>query len=398
MLGKRMFRLWMVVGVMGAIASATQAAPWSDLLSLRGVDADPEKSYALSEDNGPWLIMACSFSGDGAEKQARELVYELRKRYKLPAYTYEGHFDPGEAQGRGVDEFGRPRKFAYMKYKDSKNKEKARHPKLSEMAVLVGNYSNADDEEAKKTLQKVKYAAPAALEVKEGKKTNQTLTGWRMIQRQVYEAIGSEKKDLGPMGHAFLVPNPMLPSDYFAQRNVVDSVVVEMNKNAEFSLLECPGRYTVQVATFRGEVVIKQEDIRAIQEGRKTMRSGLAEAADKAHRLAKALRMKGYEAYEFHDRNMSIVTVGSFSSVGSQQANGQMILNPEVLRIVKTFGADPNATQKLKPEFESLLKSTGMDQYAHADVKYLVGIPFDLEPKPIQTPKRSFSTAMRGRE
>ncbi|MEN6558757.1 MAG: hypothetical protein ABFC54_11315, partial [Thermoguttaceae bacterium] len=253
MLGKWMFRWWMALGALGAVAAVSHAASWSDLFSLRGVEADPEKSYVLSEDNGPWLIMACSFSGEGAEKQARELVYELRKRYKLPAYTYEGHFDPGEAEGRGLDEFGRPRKFAYMKYKDSKDKEKARHPKLTEMAVLVGNYSSADDEEAKKMLQKVKYATPDALAIKEGKKTNQTLTGWRILQRQVYEAMGSERKDLGPMGRAFLVPNPMLPPDYFAQRNVVDPLVADMNKSAEFNLLECPGRYTVQVATFRGE-------------------------------------------------------------------------------------------------------------------------------------------------
>ncbi|MCE5303988.1 MAG: hypothetical protein LLF97_12900 [Planctomycetaceae bacterium] len=396
MLGKWMFRWWMALGALGAVAAVSHAASWSDLFSLRGVEADPEKSYVLSEDNGPWLIMACSFSGEGAEKQARELVYELRKRYKLPAYTYEGHFDPGEAEGRGLDEFGRPRKFAYMKYKDSKDKEKARHPKLTEMAVLVGNYSSADDEEAKKTLQKVKYATPDALAIKEGKKTNQTLTGWRILQRQVYEAMGSERKDLGPMGRAFLVPNPMLPPDYFAQRNVVDPLVADMNKSAEFNLLECPGRYTVQVATFRGETVIKQEDIRAIQEGRKMMKSGLADAADKAHRLAEALRIHGYEAYEFHDRTMSMVTVGSFQSIGSQDANGKMVLHPKVLRIIQVFGSDPNATQKLRPESEQILKSTGMDQYAHADVKSLVGIPFDLQPKPIQVPKRSFSTAMRG--
>ncbi|MEN6559110.1 MAG: hypothetical protein ABFC54_13130, partial [Thermoguttaceae bacterium] len=144
------------------------------------------------------------------------------------------------------------------------------------------------------------------------------------------------------------------------------------------------------------ETVIKQEDIRAIQEGRKMMKSGLADAADKAHRLAEALRIHGYEAYEFHDRTMSMVTVGSFQSIGSQDANGKMVLHPKVLRIIQVFGSDPNATQKLRPESEQILKSTGMDQYAHADVKSLVGIPFDLQPKPIQVPKRSFSTAMRG--
>jgi len=47
------------------------------------------------------------------------------------------------------------------------------------------------------------------------------------------------------------------------------------------------------------------------------MKSELEAAAEKAHRLAKALRMKGYDAYEFHDRYASIVTVGSFNSAGT---------------------------------------------------------------------------------
>ena len=112
MSGKWTFRLWMIAGLLGAVCWNVNAAPpWGELISLKSVDADPDKAYALTEENGPWMIMACSFSGEGADKQAKDLVYELRKRYKLPAYTYVGHFDPGEAQGRGIDEFGKPRKL-----------------------------------------------------------------------------------------------------------------------------------------------------------------------------------------------------------------------------------------------------------------------------------------------
>ena len=68
-----------------------------------------------------------------------------------------------------------------------------------------------------------------------------------------------------------------------------------------YSLLDCPGKYTVQVATFKGKVIIQQNEIRAIEDG-KPMESELAEAAQKADKLARALRMKGYEAYQFHDR------------------------------------------------------------------------------------------------
>ena len=382
--GKRMFRFWMIVVLCWGVCWAAKASPpWGNLVSLTSVDADPNKAYALDEEHGPWMIMACSFSGDGAEEQAQELALELRKRYKLRAYTYRGRFDPGKAQGRGIDEFGRPRKWNYMKYKDSKDKEKARHPELTEVAVLVGNYQAADEREAQKNLQKIKYATPECLALKEGEQTNQPLTGWRMIQRQVYEAIGSEKKKLGPMSHAFITTNPLLPPEYFAPRNGIDEVVLALNKDVPYSLLDCPGKYTVQVATFKGHVIIKQNEIQAIENGDKQMDSQLAKAAQKADKLVRALRMKGYDAYQFHDRYASIVTVGSFNSVGMPRLDGRTEINPAIHLIMKTFGAEskmlPGQTTPVTP------------------LKSLVGIPFDIQPIPVQVPKRSISTALRSR-
>ena len=241
--GKRTFRLGMIVGVWLAACCALEAAPpWGELISLKSVDADPNKAYSLTEENGPWMIMTSSFSGDGAEKQAQQLAYELRKRYKLPAYTYKGQFDPGEAQGRGVDEFGKPRKWKYMKYKDSKDKEKARHPQMVEVAVLVGNYQAPDEAEAQQTLQKIKFATPQCLEIKEGQQTHQSLVGWRMIQRQVYEAIGSEQKKKGPMGHAFITTNPLLPPEYFAPKSGLDDLVARAEQGRSVQPLGMPGQ------------------------------------------------------------------------------------------------------------------------------------------------------------
>jgi hypothetical protein len=152
--GKWICRLSIILGLWLAVGRVADAAPpWGELISLKTVDADESKAYPLTDEHGPWMIMACSFSGDGAGKQAQELVYELRKRYKLSAYTYEGRFDPGEAQGRGVDEFGNPLKWKYNKYKDAKDKQKARHPELSEVAVLVGDFQAADDADTQSTLQ-----------------------------------------------------------------------------------------------------------------------------------------------------------------------------------------------------------------------------------------------------
>ncbi|HEY4759124.1 MAG TPA: hypothetical protein VIH42_00950 [Thermoguttaceae bacterium] len=350
------------------LASVNAAPPWMGLVSLKQVEAEPDNMYTLAEENGPWMIMACSFSGDGAEKQAQELVFELRKRYKLPAYTHKVRFDLSNAQGRGLDRYGAPVKMRYRKGTE-----------IKEVAVLVGDFSAVDDAEAQKILKKIKYASPQCLEVKEGKATHQTLAGWRTGLKAAQAMLGNENKEKGPMGHAFITTNPLLPPEYFAPRGL-DGFVLDMNKNVPHSLLDCPGKYSVQVATFKGQVIIKQNEIEDIESGKKELNSDLADAAMKAHQLTEALRMKGYEAYEFHDRNASIVTVGSFDSVGTPRSDGRTEINPKIHAIMKTFGAQPMNMPGQKVPVTPL--------------KSLADINFDIQPIPIMVPKRSISAAM----
>ena len=410
MSGKRTFRLWTTVGVLCmAWAAAEAAPPWANLISTKNVDADPNQAYKVSEENGPWMIMTTTFSGEGAEKQAKELVLELRKRYKIPAYIYFGHFDPGEAQARGVDKYGNPKKANYYKYKDAKDKEKARHPELIEVAVLAGDFPSAGDKRAQGTLQTLKYARPECLELKEGQPTNQTLTGWRLAQQQVYEMIGSEKKKLGPMRHAFIIPNPMLPPDYFNQQTV-DEETVALNKGVPNSLLECPGKYTVQIATFRGNAVIRQNDIQDIEDGRKEMKSQLAVAAQKAHDLTIYLREKGFEAYQYHDRFSSIVTVGNFNSPGRTSPDGQLEIDPGIQKVIDTFRArEPNAEFLNRPDVQNRLQALNANGLASQTVSATPVtvkirenpdefIPCDVQPLVVRVPKRAISSAFSREE
>lgn len=409
-MSRRRTLLWplIVIALSAAAMVAEAAAPWSSMLSLGGVQADPNKAYKITESNGPWMIMACTFSGDNAEKQARELVLELRKRYKLPAYSYNAQFDPGVAQGRGsgVGRHGNKTTWKYSKYLSEKDKEKQSHPEIVEHVVLVGNYATADDADAQATLRQIKYARPECLEVKDGKSTNQTLLDWRQLQRQVYEKIGNERKALGPMRHAFITTNPMLPPEYFNSPGVDDQTVA-LNKDVPYSLLDCPGRFTVKVATFTGRVVIKADKIRAIEEGREEMASGLAEAAQKADTLARALRAKGYEAYQYHTRYSSIVTVGSFESAGMERPDGQIDPSPEVRRVIEVFQATPGDPFAVDPHRDrhgdvaklgSAARSAGLGQTASLRPKYLVAIPFDVAPAPIPVPKRSMSMSLRSEQ
>jgi len=342
-------------------AAADAAPPWSKLLTFNRVDADPEKTYRLSEENGPWMIMACSFSGEGAEQQARELAYELRSRYKLPAYTHQAEFQFGSTEGRGIDQFGEPLRM------------KHRLDNLREVAVLVGNYSAVDDPDAQKTLRKLKHSHPKCLDINERKKTNQSLAGWRMFFRQKVLAPGSKHKERGPLSHAFVTTNPLLPEEYYTTTGL-DPLVLEMNKNVTHSLLDCPGKYTVQVATFKGSVFIKPREIEEVENG-KAVKSKLAEAAKKAHMLTEALRVKGWDAYEFHDRYASIVTVGSFNSAGTPRADGKIEINPRIHSIMQTFGAQ---------------RAPGMPAGV-TPVKSLIGIPFDVQPTVMDVPRKSIA-------
>ena len=167
--------------------------------------------------------------------------------------------------------------------------------------------------------------------------------------------IGSAKKELGPMRHAFVAPNPLLPPDYFNQRGL-DEETIALNRDVPYSLLECPGKYTVQVATFKGSCVIRQADIQDIESGRKEMGNQLAVAAERADALVKELRRLGYDAYQYHDRYTSIVTVGNFKSPGEQLPNGQIDFDPRIKGIIEVFHAvrpnpnDPrNRTCKTPP-------------------------------------------------
>jgi len=368
MSGKWMpWRLALMTGVLALSASSTlTASPWDKLLSANRVDADPEKPYLLSEDNGPWMIMASSFSGDTAQQKAHDLVIELRQKYKLPAYVYQRKIELGKAEGKGVNRYGEPLKMRYN-----------RGSEVCEIAVVVGNYPTVDDPGARDALRQIKHLRPKTLEPTTAKSANDDLTGWVAGYRWFAQTISgsAEKKSLGPMGHAFIVTNPLLPKEYYTPKGV-DSFVLRLNEGLESSLMNCPGKYTIPVAHFAGAAEIQQDKVKAIQEGRAQLKSHLEEAAENARHLAVTLRQKGYEAYEFHDRTSSMVTVGHFASVGTPRADGGIDVNPTIAKIIDVFG--PKLVQT--PGQSNAVKPKSLD-----------GISFDIEPSPVEVPRRSIA-------
>jgi hypothetical protein len=349
----------LTVPVVLAVAASTFAAgPWDAIVPMKKVDANPNSMYPIAQTNGPWMIMATTFRGDKAGEQAQQLVYELRSRYRLSAYTYEKTFDFSKPeQGRGLNPDGTPKMMHYQN-----------GTTIREVAVLVGDYETVDDGSAQTVLKKLKTLEPDCLKSEQAKDTQSLGTF-----RQMFKSA-SANKDKGPMGHAFIATNPLLPKEYFAA-NGVDKFVLDMNKGVAHSLLDCKGHYSVKVATFSGTVLIDQSKINEVEKGKKTLESRLADAADKAHTLTEALRKKGYEAYEFHDRETSIVCIGSYDSVGYPRADGKIEINPEIHKLMDVFGAD----QKPLANGETLKP------------RHLAGIPLDIQPIPVEVPRRSIS-------
>jgi len=364
----RLFGSLFALAVIGGVAVHSQAArPWEKLVPFKKIDADPNKSYAVTDANGPWMILATVFRGDRADEQAQQLAYELRKKHKLEAYTHAKVFDyTKEVRGRGFNPDGTPKVMRH-----------AQHDAIKEVAVLVGNYASIDDDRATDTLKKIKTIEPQALKTNPDS-SNQVFAGLR-------QAINAKKKK-GPMGNAFVATNPLLPPEYFNSAGL-DKLVLEMNKEVPHSLLDCPGKFTVKVATFTGTALIDQRKIRDVSHG-KRMNHTLEEAAENAHLLTESLRKQGYEAYEFHDRQQSIVTIGSYDLLSMPGPNGQAVPNPQIQHVVRTFGVSVGATPG-NPVME--VPRTEMDRRRQLFASNWNLL--DLQPVVIEVPKRAVGSA-----
>ena len=273
--------------------------------------------------------------------------------------------------GIGVNRFGGPRR---MRYQNA--------TKFDEIAVLVGHYPSHDAPGSEEDLLVIKTAKPDCLDYSgnRGETTTQRFVGLRELYRLVN--TDPEMQKLGPMRRAFIGRNPLLPKELFVADGL-DPFVLDMNQHVTHSLLDNPGKYTVRVASFQGESHFMGETpseaggsgFLGLGPARKA--SQLEQAADNAHRLTEALRKRGIPAFEFHDRFESIVTVGSFESVGATLPDGRIDLHPEVYQIMQRYGAERGPL----PQQGLALKPRSLD-----------GIPFDIQPMPVLVPRRSIGS------
>ena len=338
------------------------------------VEADPKKDYFLKDSDGNWLAMAAKFSDEKAAYRAKKLAYELRKAYKMEAFVFK--FDPS----RNLDAFSAEVDSAKnFHYQTTQNVE---------YAVLVGGYPVGDDLELQKTLERLRRCQPESL--KDDAPSKALAQKFQEMARKDQKYAG-----YGPMGGAFAVPNPLLPKEFFSQKGIVDSYVEKLNSDGKYSLLNNDKLYTVRVATFSGDVAMYKNT-----QGPKTdeMKSRLQYAGLRAAALCEALRKAGVEAWEFHDRDCSFVTIGSFDSYGVEQANGQIELNPKIDQIMKKYGGklvDGADGRSKYRAYTVVVDIPDPESTALRPKKKRLELACDLRPVIIVVPQRSGEASVR---
>ncbi|MDR0521188.1 MAG: hypothetical protein LBH00_04970 [Planctomycetaceae bacterium] len=293
-----------VFAVVSALTfSAFAAAGPFDLLRQPAVNAEPGKEYILTESDGPYLIYVGRFFNQPGRQQANDLIYELRKTYRLNAFLYEHSFVHDINQDfKNIQRSDSPVKLKYLK-----------QDTVKEYAVLVGNFPSMEDKRFKNALAEIKTCRPASITVK-------TVNP--------------------PFVNSFGLLNPILPPEN--PRGVVDKFIESININRPYTLLRNPKPYTVQIATFSGsKVLMRQDEADKILKGEGLPAANKMTNLEKGERaavaLCQALRKQGIEAYEFHDRYSSIVTVGSFDYYGRQMPDGTVAMDPQIRQIIQTY-------------------------------------------------------------
>jgi hypothetical protein len=253
---------------------------------------EPIEPYLLTQQAGPFMVLAHTFKGPNAEKAALALCLELRKQYQLPAYVFRPKDFPMRSMIRNIPPTA-PR---------GQTQPMQGFPELErvkdEAAVMVGNEKSLDDSE--KLLKVVKKIKPVCLD---------NLPDWRPFM-----------KNKG-LSHAIRTTNPYAPAEVLFPRKP-DNLIIQMN-GGPHSIYQCQGKFSLQVAYFTGRSDLG--DSKVTQE-RKNMSmlslnsSPLKTAHEDAEKLAAALARDkevmatGYQPYVYHDRFASSVFMGGFNA------------------------------------------------------------------------------------
>ena len=321
------------------------------------VDYNPDRDYVVTDRHGPWMIMVATLHKPGvdrpddleknredesvAREAAKKLVLDLRAK-NIPAYVFE--LKKSRQSVETVDRLGR-RQTRRTLADDA------------QISVLAGNYESVNSETAVKTLRWIKKFNPPSFG-----------------DKAIYQRVG----DNGPLAGAFLTVNPLLSAEEVRRRTVDPEYVKLMrylNAGNAFSLADCGGQYTLRVKTFRGNSSVKA----ARKDSGRTIavNDGLNRAGRDATLLCESLRKRGVEAYLWHDRYESYVSVGAFSSP----------TDPGVAALTKRYSPEQAYNPKTQV-VETIYKTEPPNRGRVLEQGHLNGTWFfDAEPTVVRVPR-----------
>ena len=285
-------------------AGLGQAAPIPEM--------DATEMYKVNPQAGAWMILAASYSGDDGKELCRQLLIELRNRHRLPAYVF--NLAEKERTKQMLEEQEQIKKQnPLVPYR------KRTYHIQDQWAVLIGGYK--DSKAANAALQGVRNLPMPNLKLPSGKlpydcTSEPQIDGGRVMVKST---------PISPFVHAMCVPNPTIANPHQNGKKY-DPFWERLNEGESFSLLRARKPWTLVVKEYIGGSVVQP----------KTTSGGIMDsfswlgghkpgeyldaAGQQAHKLAESLRDLHFDAYVFHTRTSSVVTIGNFDNPEDKDA------------------------------------------------------------------------------
>lgn len=301
--------------------------------------SETNNKYPLTEREGPWLIHIGSFRGDQSLEFAHRFAEETRSKHHMLTFIYSMN-ESDAVKDREELRQNQMKLIGTDKVPESQEHQKFKTVRVvKEYSVFVGNYP--DMEKARYEAVRIKEFAPPSSIPAYGVHLYNESTSRSRVDPESREFGGmfgmrstaktEEGKRLNqtqgnPYRQAFVVRNPILTkvAEVAAAlkqqpQPTFDPAWRELNANEKYSVFTCPKPWTIVVAHFVPPAVVLPSSESSLFQVGTTVNSvetgkALKRAADNARQMADLLRDggKGYDAYVFHTRQYSLVTVGAF--------------------------------------------------------------------------------------
>ncbi|MBL8821694.1 MAG: hypothetical protein JNJ77_03830 [Planctomycetia bacterium] len=310
----------------------------TSLAGQQPAETGPVIKYPLTEKEGPWLIHIGSFRGDEALEFANRFAEETRSKYKYQTYVYSMNEEDARQDREALRQM-QLKTIGSETLAESTERQKLKTVRvIKEFSVFVGSFP--DMENARIEAARIKefdppssipafgvhlYNEPKAKAVRDPEAN--TFGGIFGLRATTQSEEGKRiKQSLGnPYRQAFVVRNPVVtrkksPTVTVQNKNSVpmDPAWNELNAREKHSIFSCPKSWTLVVAKFDPPSEVSPLNSSVVQVGNRStpasLGKGLENAAETARQMAELLRDggKGYDAYVFHTRQYSLVTVGAF--------------------------------------------------------------------------------------